>query len=143
MSFLLRKDVAKLERLDRETLFLAKEGISTMGQLENHKATAESEIEVLTVQRNDMRKELRRLTRKGDQPAADEVRGQISRLSGRLKQLRKEVTLCDGIALRSGQVKDNLQQLLTQQNTERKEQTKDELSRRRGGTGRAAEFGNR
>ena len=143
VSFLLRKDVAKLDRLDRETLFLAKEKISTMGQLENRKATAESEIEALTVQRNDLRKELRRLTRKGDQPAAGEVRGQIGQLSQRLKKLRKEVALCNGIALRSGQIKETLEQLLTQQNIERKEQTKDELSRRRGGTGRSPEFGNR
>ena len=143
VSFLLRKDVAKLERLDRETLFLAKEGISTMRQLENRKAAAESKIETLIAQRNDMRKELRRLTRKGDQPAAGEVRGQIGQLSQRLKKLRKEVALCNGIALRSGQIKETLEQLLTQQNIERKEQTKDELSRRRSGTGRSPEFGNR
>ena len=143
VSFLLRKDVAKLERLDRETLFLAKEGISTMRQLENRKAAAESKIETLIAQRNDMRKELRRLTRKGDQQATGEVRGQIGELSQRLKKLRKEVALCNGIALRSGQIKETLEQLLTQQNIERKEQTKDELSRRRGGTGRSPEFGNR
>ena len=143
VSFLLREDVAKLDRLDRETLFLAKEGISTMGQLEGRKAAAESEIETLIARRNDMRKELRRLTRKGDQLATGEVRGQIAQLSQQLKKLRKEVALCDGIALRSGQVKDNLEQLLTQQNTERKEIEKDELPRRRGGTGRSPEFGNR
>lgn len=143
VSFLLRKDVAKLEQLDRETLFLAKEGISTMRQLENRKAAAESKIGTLIAQRNDMRKELRRLTRKGDQQATGEVRGQIGELSQRLKKLRKEVALCDGIALRSGQVKESLEQLLTQQNAERKEQTKDELSRRRGRTGRSPEFGNR
>ena len=143
VSFLLREDVAKLERLDRETLFLAREGITTMEQLEYRQGAAESEIEALTVQRNDLRKELRRLTRKDNQPAAGEVREQIGQLSQRLKKLRKEVALCNGIALRSGQVKENLEQLLTQQNTERKEQTKDELSRRRGGTGRSPEFGNR
>ncbi len=143
VSFLLRKDVAKLDRLDRETLFLAREKISTMEQLEYHQGEAESEIEALTAQRNDLRKELRRLTQKGDQQTAGEVRGQIGQLSQRLKKLRKEVALCNGIALRSGQVKENLEQLLTQQNTERKEQTKDELSRRRGGTGRSAEFGDR
>ena len=31
VSFLLREDVAKLDRLDRETLFLAREGITTWG----------------------------------------------------------------------------------------------------------------
>ena len=143
VSFLLREDVAKLERLDRETLFLAREGITTMEQLEYRQGAAESEIEALTVQRNDLRKELRRLTRKDNQPAAGEVREQIGQLSQRLKKLRKEVALCEGIALRSGRVKENLEQLLTQQNTERKEKNRDELPRRRGGTGRSAESGNR
>ena len=90
-----------------------------MGQLENHKGTAESEIESLTAQRQELRKELRRLTQKGDQSAAEEVRGQIGQLSQRLKKLRKEVALCDSIALRSGQVKENLEQLLTERAIER------------------------
>lgn len=143
VSFLLREDVAKLEQLDREILFLARESITTMGQLKDRKAMAESEIETLTVQRQELRKKLRRLTRKGDKPAADEIRGQIGQLSQQLKKLRKEVSLCDGIALRSGQVKENLEQLLTQQNTERKEQNRDELPRRRSGAGRPFEPGNR
>lgn len=143
MSFLLREDVAKLDRLDRETLFLAREDITTIGQLESRQAAAKSEIETLTAQRNDLRKELRRLTRKENQPAADDIRGQVRQLSQRLKKLRKEVALCESIALRSGQVKENLEQLLTQQNTERKEQIKDGLSRRCGGTGRPFEPGNR
>jgi hypothetical protein len=143
VPFLLREDVAKLDRLDQETLFLAREDITTIGQLESRQAAAKSEIESLTAQRNDLRKKLRRLTRKENQPAADEIRGQIRQLSQRLKKLRKEVALCESIALRSGQVKENLEQLLTQQNTERKEQIKDGLSRRCGGTGRPFEPGNR
>jgi len=75
VSFLLREDVAKLEQLDRETLFLARKGITSMEQLASYKEMAKSEIESLTAQRNNLRKELQRLTRKGDQPAFDEVRG--------------------------------------------------------------------
>ena len=114
-----------------------------MGQLGNRKVAAESKIETLIAQRNDLRKKLRRLTRKENQPAADDIRGQVRQLLQRLKKLRKEVVLCESIALRSGQVKENLEQLLTQQNTERKEQIKDGLSRRCGGTGRPFEPGNR
>lgn len=109
VSFLLREDVAKLERLDQETL---------MEQLSSHKEVAESEIEVLTVQRQELRKELRWLSRKGDQQSASEVQGQIGELSQRLKKLRKEMVLCNGIALRSGRVKDNLEPLLRKQNVD-------------------------
>lgn len=91
-----------------ETFFLAREGITTMEQLEDRKVAIKSEIEALTVQRQ----ELRKFTRKGDQQAISEVRGQIGQLSQQLKKLRKEVILCEGIALRSGRVKENLGQLL-------------------------------
>ena len=106
------RDIARLEHLDRETLFLAREGITTMKQLSSRMRMAESKIEALTAQQQELRRELRRLTWKGDQPVADEIRRQIGQLSQQLKKLRKEVVLCDGIALRSGQVKENLGQLL-------------------------------
>jgi len=54
------------------------------------------------------------------------------------------VVLCDGIAQRSGQVKENLERLIAQKETERKELNKNEqLFRRRGGASREAVPGNR
>ena len=123
VSFQLREDIAKLGRLDRETLFLAREGITTMEQLSSRIEVAKSGIEALTVQRQELRKELRRLTRKGDQQVTDEVRGQIRQLSRRIKKQRSEVALCEGIALRSGQVEENLGRLLLQEAIERKAKT--------------------
>ena len=79
---------------------------------------------------------MRRLNRQGDTIAADEVKQKISAISSRLKVLQREVILCDGIAQRSGQVKENLERLVEQKQTERKELNEHELFRRRGGTGR-------
>ncbi len=81
--------------------------------------------------------------RQGDAIAADEVKGKFSVISNRLKALRKEVVLCDGIAQRSGQVKENMERLLNQKETERKELNEHELFRRRGGASREAVAGNR
>ena len=103
-----------------------------------------AEIDALTAQRQELRKELRRLNRQGDDPkAVDEVKQKISALSSRIRAARKEVVLCDGIAQRSGQVKENLERLIEQKETERKELTQHELFRRRGGAGREAVPGNR
>ena len=143
VSFLLREDIAKLDRLDAETRFLGKRHISTIGELTACREQSSAEIDALTAQRQELRKELRRLTRQGDAIAADEVKEKISAVSSRLKALRKEVVLCDGIAQRSGQVKENLERLLNQKATERKELTQDELSRRRGGASREDVAGNR
>ena len=143
VSFLLREDIAKLDRLDAETRFLGKRHIGTIGELTTCREQSSAEIDALTTQRQELRKELRRLNRQGDTIAADEVKQKISAISSRLKVLRKEVVLCDGIAQRSGQVKENLERLVDQKQTERKELNEHELFRRRGGTGREDVAGNR
>ena len=143
VSFLLREDIAKLDRLDAETRFLGKNRIGTIGELTAHRETASVEIDALTAQRQELRKELRRLNRQGDTIAVDEVKQKISALSSRIRAARKEVVLCDGIAQRSGQVKENLERLIEQKETERKELTQHELFRRRGGAGRETVPGNR
>ncbi len=143
VSFSLREDVAKLDRLDAETRFLGKQHIGTIGELTAHREMASAEINALTAQRQELRKELRRLNRQGDATAISEVKDKISAISSRLKALRKEVVLCDSIAQRSGQVKENLERLIEQKETERKELTQHELFRRRGGAGREAVPGNR
>lgn len=74
---------------------------------------------------------------------ADEVRAEISCQSTELRRLRKEVNLCDSIAQRSERVQENLNCLSEQKNLERKELTRDELFRRRGGTGCEAVSGGR
>ncbi|BDF69316.1 hypothetical protein CE91St41_02970 [Oscillospiraceae bacterium] len=143
VPFSLREDMAKLDRLDRETRYLGKHSITTIGEVTGRRESAAAELEALTAQRQAKRNALRRLTRQGAGPAAEEVKREISALSRRIGALRKEVVLCDGIAERSGRVKANLEQLLTQKETERKERSTDELFRRRGGTGRAYDAGGR
>ena len=143
MSFLLREDIAKLDRLDAETRFLGKHHIGTMEELTAHREAALMEVDTLTAQRQELRKDLRRLTRRGDSAGIDEVKQNIRSLSGRIRAARKEVVLCDGIAQRSGQVRGNLGRLVKQKEIERKEQLKNELFRRRGGASREDVAGNR
>lgn len=143
VSFLLREDIARLDRLDAETRFLGKHHISTMEELTAHREQSSAEVETLTSQRQELRKELRRRSRQGDTMAAGEVKQRISALSGRIRAARKEVVLCDGIAQRSGQVRENLGRLVKQKELERKEQSNDELFRRRGRASREDVAGNR
>ena len=143
VSFLLREDVAKLDQLIAQTRFLGKTGMETIGELTAHRESAAAEMAALTEQRQALRNRLRRLSRQGDRQEADTVRAQIGGISQRLKVLRREMALCDGIVERSGQVKENLALLKQQKEIERKERTEDELFRRRGRTGRANDAGGR
>ena len=104
---------------------------------------AGQEAETLTAQRQELRKELRRLIRRGDPAGIDKVKQNIRSLSGRIRAARKEVVLCDGIAQRSGQVRENLGRLVKQKELERKERSNDELFRRRGRASREDVAGNR
>ena len=143
VSFLLREDIAKLERLDAETRLLGKHHIGTVEELTAHRERSSAEVEALTAQRQELRKDLRRLNRRGDSAGIDEVKQQIRALSSKIRVVRRDVVLCDGIAQRSGQVRENLGQLVKQKEIERKEQLKNELFRRRGGASREDVAGNR
>lgn len=140
VSFLLREDVIKLDRLDAQTRFLGKSKIETLDQLIAHKDRNISEMEALSTQRKCLRNQLKQLIRQGDVPATDAVKAQIADISSNLRVLRKEVVLCDEIAQRSSKVKENLERLMKQKETERKELTQDELLRRRGRTSHAHEL---
>lgn len=140
VSFLLWEDVVKLDRLDAQTRFLGQTKIGTLEELSTYREKTVAEIESLTAQRQVLRNQLRQLLRQDNQPAAREVKAQIAEISSKLRTQRKEVVLCENIAQRSGQVKENLERLREQKEYERKELTQDELFRRRGRTGRAHEF---
>ena len=103
---------------------MGKHHIGTFEELTAYRETALAEVEALTAQRQVLRKDLRRLTRRGNPTGIDEVKQNIRSLSGRLRAARKEVALCEGIAQRSGQVRENLGRLTKQKDLERKEQSK-------------------
>lgn len=95
VSFLLREDVIKLDKLDEQTRFLGKHKISTMDELMEYRNNTTD---------------------------------------------RREVVLCDEIAQRSSAVKENLERLIKQKETEREEMKRDELLRGRGRTSCAHEL---
>ena len=140
VPFSLREDLTRLDRLDRETRFLGRRKIGTMEELTACRGCAAAELDALTARRGALRRQLRKLSRPEDAAA---VREEIAGLTGRLRELRRELALCDGIAQRSAQVREHLEQLQEQKRTERKEVTRDELFGRRGGTGRPYDTGGR
>lgn len=70
------------------------------------------------------------------------VKAEISDISGRLKVIRKEVRLCEGISARSDTLKEKLQTIRADENEQRrKELMKNEHRRRSGRTNRPNELG--
>lgn len=142
VSFFMREDLAKLDKLDAQTRFLAAHQYSTAEALLAHKAEATETLKALADERATLWNEVKRFKRQGDEPAVAEAKGQIAEIKGKMKSLRKEVVLCDDILMRSAQTREELEWLLEQQDDKsRKEETSHELLRGRSGTGREDELG--
>lgn len=141
VSFFMREDIAKLEKLDAQTLFLAKHQFSTAEALLTYKADVAQELNTLADERANLWNEVKRCKRQGDETAVAKAKGQIAEIRGMMRSLRKEVVLCDDILMRSAQTRDELEWLLDQQDDKsRKEETNHELLRGRSGAGREDEL---
>lgn len=122
IHYAFREDWLKLDRIAAQTRLLGRENISTLEQLFTYKAKVEAEINTLIADRTLLRKELR----KDNYDELSKARKQISAINERLKILRKEVKLCDGIAERSEQIRENLSLALAEEKAKSKEVRFDE-----------------
>ena len=110
LHYLLREDLMKLDKITAQIRLLGREHISTSEQLFSYQHSVEDEIKTLTADRTHLRNEIRKVNT--DDATLSGCKKQISAISARLKELRKEVRLCNGIAQRSGVIKENLEAVL-------------------------------
>ena len=137
VHFLLREDLMKLDRLDSQTRFLGENKITTISELKAKLEGVRSKIAELTAERKDLRNQLKRAKRSGNEQLIAQIEARVSEISTELRELRKEAAICNAIEERSGQVQSNLEQLTQEQESERKEQEQYELFRRSGRSGRS------
>ena len=141
VSQFLREDIVKMEKLDAETLLLGKAQITTMDELLCYKQELQSKLDAAEQQRKDLRNLERSYARKHDPESAEQCSAEVAELTKEIKKLRKDIDLCDDIALRSAQTREELEWIIEQQEQERKENEPNELFRGCGGTGRENDFG--
>ena len=134
VSFLLKEDITKLDRLDAQTRLLARNHICTGEDLSAYQSNAEAAVQALVEKRHELRNELKCVKRRNG--VDDAVKAQIKDLTAEIRAKRKEVVLCSEIADRSKQVREKLERLNEQKKLERKERDEHELFGRRGRTGR-------
>lgn len=137
VSASLREDIVKLDWIIAQTRFLGANKIETVQDLQTKQKEINVQIEKLTQQRRDLRIALKRAQRQDDPAQVDALKAQIAALSAEVRKHRKEVKLCDDIAQRSRVVKENMEQIIRQQNTQGKESKQHEYDNRRSRTNRA------
>ena len=138
LHYLLKDDLMKMEAITQETRLLCRNHIDTAEQLCSYKGSLETEMSALLQKRKELYSKSRRIS--GEEKEA--VKAEISEISGRLKVIRKEVRLCEGISARSDTLKEKLQTIRADENEQRrKELMKNEHRRRSGRTNRPNELG--
>ena len=138
LHFLLREDLAKLDAISEEVKLLIGNRIDTAEQLSSYKEELETKIESLTADRKALYRKQRTVSVKSDDDTLARVKEQITVISRELSALKKEVRLCEDIAVRSGVIKEKIRAVQEDEQSQGKENKRDEQFRRRSGTGRQA-----
>ena len=138
VSHFMREDLRKMDRLDEQTRFLAANHIETADDIEAYKVQATEAIAELKELRDDLRNELKRVIRKGNEQEIIVVKEKIAAVSGKITKLQDSFGICNSVLERSGQLRDELAEMEKQ--IEMKEIESDEqLLRGSGGAGRKDE----
>lgn len=136
LHFLLREDLMKLDNISKEARLLGVHRIDTAEQLSSYKTGLETEIKILSIDRKQLYRKSRTKAVTGDESKLAEVKGEISTISKRLNTLRREVHLCEDIAVRSGVMAEIIKVVREDKNPQGKDMRKDEQFRRRSRTNR-------
>lgn len=128
VHFLLREDLIKLDRISKQTRLLCHYQIDTAEQLFSLKEDLQGKMEGLA----DTRKHLRYKSRSiKDEEKLSEVKAEIAGLTKQIKELRKEVVLCDGIAARSGILQEKIKTVRQEMNKGKEDNNHEHIRRSR------------
>ena len=138
VSFYMREDLTKLDKLDAQVRLLSNNSIETIDDLNKFRSDAQESLSRLDQLRRDLRNELRRLTRAGDEDGVENVREKINRVNAEMKDILKSLALCDDIEVRSVRMTAEIDAIDKElEKSERKEENYDEqLFSGRGRAGR-------
>lgn len=128
-SYLLREDLRHLEALDEQSRFLFRHGIDTAEQLTDYKASADTQLKSLYVERKMLYNEQRRTGTPEEHTA--EIRARITAISAQAKLLRKDLKRCDAIMERSLMLAEKQAQIKQMEKEEKGHEKKQIKNRRR------------
>ena len=120
LHYLLKDDLMKMEAITQETRLLCRNHIDTAEQLCSYKGSLETEMSALLQKRKELYSKSRRIS--GEEKEA--VKAELSDISGRLKIIRKEVRMCEGIAARSDTLKEKLQTIRADEHEQQRKELK-------------------
>lgn len=110
-EFFLQKEIMKLDQLCEEQNLLCGNNVESYEDLIALKEDREKEKDELIELRKDLRNELKRVKRSGNEKREKEIKNEIKDISARLSVIRKDIRVCGRVILRDTQVKDKMDEL--------------------------------
>lgn len=127
VPFSVRQEVVRLERYERQFLYLWSNHITTAEELTNRTGELEREIEAGVIQRKPLYQKRRRAT---DEESKARCSAEIDRQTASLREKRRELALCRRILADVPQISEQLQQAEAERQEQvRKEERKREYQR--------------
>lgn len=125
---LLKEDLIKLNTISKETRLLCHYRIDTAEQLFSFKENLQEQMEGLVDRRKHLRYQSRSMR---DEEKLAVVKAKIGNLSEEIRELRKKVGLCDGIATRSGEIGEKIEIMQAEKNREKEAKNYEHIRRSR------------
>ena len=117
-----------MDAIIEQNKFLRLYKIDTLEQLESHRQSTEQQLTILDTARAQFRAKLRR---KLPQSELEQTRKELTDLSKQMRELRKELKLCDAVEERSAEMQKKLKIVQAIEQNERQKQ-KEQVARKRG-----------
>lgn len=130
LHFLLREDLRKLNAISDETRLLVRNRIDTAEQLFSYRSEIQQKTESLIADRKELYRLSRTVAVKSDEEKIAEIKSQIAAVSKEITLLRKELSLCDGIAVRSGVIKEKIKAVREDENKGKEKNDYEHIRRR-------------
>ena len=130
LHFLLREDLRKLDAITAETRLLVRNRIDTAEQLFSYRSEIQQKTESLIADRKELYRLSRTVAVKSDEEKIAEVKSRIAAVFKEITLLRKELSLCDGIAVRSGVIKEKLKSVREDENKGKEKNDYEHIRRR-------------
>ena len=120
LHIVLKEDLLKCDQYSEQAKLLSRYHISTEEDLSAHQENVEEKMADISARRDELRKKIRRAL-----PEAEiaETKDEIVKLTTELRQLRREVKVCEQIRERSGHVRENLE-IVDRDRQKQKEQSR-------------------
>lgn len=111
IPYALREDIAKLDRYIEQMDFLYQHKIGDTVSLQSKKDTLLADLKHQIIERRKLYTIKERAERNNDAPLLVQTKAEISIASRKIRELRKEIALCEAVAVSSDRVAQGLENL--------------------------------